>query len=1009
MTGSLPGTPGGSGALPGMPQPEKNISPELAQRLRPRRPGYDRVYTLVQKYSESSHRHLARMTEDQISKDYIQPMFQALGWSVQMETVSQNKFPLFDLEYQNLRIPVEIKKFDDPIKAETSDIMRRWRGVDTWGILTNFENIQIWDIDHQSLVLETSPWAYIADDNEEDDLLAATIFYERLVQPPTQRIEVSGQIDPTGELEALKIPEPGFDSPVGSKEERSGDTIWPNSWIEILSFLSPLPEAPGNFSPGVRLTPNQINSKTYEVYAPANGTVTHAQMASTGWFGTIIIESILPDQTHVFARISQLDEIIVNLNDQVVRGQLIGRIAFNQPDKFLRYEIAKSEIQPYHWEIENPQIIEQYYLNPTEFTQANRHRRFAQLDATLGPVTLAATATATAGVTVTKTGEPTPESTTTTVSETHSIEIAIRALADKPSDVDLLGFTDYAEALADFIKEPKTEKPLTIGIDAAWGMGKTTLMKMLQQRLAGTGRMTWGRQSFPTIWFNAWKYDEEESLWAALVLEILGQIRRQLTWWQRTRLSLQLNWKRFDWGLLWQKILKYLVIYVFLVGILGTLTFGIASLWLGATWQESWQKLWQYIQLVGGLGFLTAIYAAGKQVFDSLTNPFNLKLEQYIRQPNYAERVGFLAQFEADFKRVIDVVTEEGKWPLIVFIDDLDRCAPPKPVEIIEAINLLLDSQYCVFILGMDAQTVAGSIEAKYKDLLEKLVEDDAPGSLTLGQRFLEKIIQINFRIPKVDPDVMASFVDAHLTSQAKEAASSPVQVKVAEAENLIKAEQRGGITSRDEAAEVVQKARPDLSPDVIAAAKEEVHKKSFDDSVEVKQAIHEAVRYLGFNPRKIKRFINLLRLQALIANRRGLLDHQVIQLDMLGKWLLLATLWPDTVEAIAADQSFVGRLQGAYATQEELRKRLSEATAKQRKDLARLVNEEIKVIEVSLNNYLADPLIKQLINTPKLIQLLAGIDMSKPEVFSQYLRLAQIGVDSSAKQQLAQGDIKQG
>jgi hypothetical protein len=26
-----------------------------------------------------------------------------------------------------------------------------------------------------------------------------------------------------------------------------------------------------------------------------------------------------------------------------------------------------------------------------------------------------------------------------------------------------------------------------------------------------------------------------------------------------------------------------------------------------------------------------------------------------------------------------------GKWPLIVFIDNLGRCAPPKPVEIVEA------------------------------------------------------------------------------------------------------------------------------------------------------------------------------------------------------------------------------------------------------------------------------------------------------------------------------------
>ena len=34
------------------------------------------------------------------------------------------------------------------------------------------------------------------------------------------------------------------------------------------------------------------------------------------------------------------------------------------------------------------------------------------------------------------------------------------------------------------LKNEKTEKPLTIGIDAAWGMGKTTLMQMVRDQLA---------------------------------------------------------------------------------------------------------------------------------------------------------------------------------------------------------------------------------------------------------------------------------------------------------------------------------------------------------------------------------------------------------------------------------------------------------------------------------------------------------------------------------------------
>ena len=75
-------------------------------------------------------------------------------------------------------------------------------------------------------------------------------------------------------------------------------------------------------------------------------------------------------------------------------------------------------------------------------------------------------------------------------------------------------------------------------------------------------------------------------------------------------------------------------------------------------------------------GFLTRSEA---ETIWQATGILDLKITQYIRSPNYQERVGFLSQFEEDFKRVIKSVTRGGKWPLVVFIDDLDRCAPPKP------------------------------------------------------------------------------------------------------------------------------------------------------------------------------------------------------------------------------------------------------------------------------------------------------------------------------------------
>ena len=75
-----------------------------------------------------------------------------------------------------------------------------------------------------------------------------------------------------------------------------------------------------------------------------------------------------------------------------------------------------------------------------------------------------------------------------------------------------------------------------------------------------------------------------------------------------------------------------------------------------------------------------------------------------------------------------------------IFIDDLDRCPPPKPVDIIEAINVILNFNNCVYVLGMDTDMVCASIETKYNPLTEYFRKKDKMDDPKIGQRFMEKI-----------------------------------------------------------------------------------------------------------------------------------------------------------------------------------------------------------------------------------------------------------------------------
>ena len=84
-------------------------------------------------------------------------------------------------------------------------------------------------------------------------------------------------------------------------------------------------------------------------------------------------------------------------------------------------------------------------------------------------------------------------------------------LDDLPTDCDALDFTPYVETLVDVCQTAST--PLTIGVFGTWGSGKTSLMRMVKNGLP---------ESYTTAWFDAWKYDKEETLWRAFAADFDG-------------------------------------------------------------------------------------------------------------------------------------------------------------------------------------------------------------------------------------------------------------------------------------------------------------------------------------------------------------------------------------------------------------------------------------------------------------------------------------------------------
>ena len=80
---------------------------------------------------------------------------------------------------------------------------------------------------------------------------------------------------------------------------------------------------------------------------------------------------------------------------------------------------------------------------------------------------------------------------------------------DDPFANDLLDRKKQADILTRVVQT--IEGPCAIAVDAAWGAGKTTFLKMWAQQLRGQG--------FPIVEFNAWETDYSGDPFVALASE----------------------------------------------------------------------------------------------------------------------------------------------------------------------------------------------------------------------------------------------------------------------------------------------------------------------------------------------------------------------------------------------------------------------------------------------------------------------------------------------------------
>ena len=245
-----------------------------------------------------------------------------------------------------------------------------------------------------------------------------------------------------------------------------------------------------------------------------------------------------------------------------------------------------------------------------------------------------------------------------------------------PFENDLLNREEMAEILTRVVGN--VDGPCVIAVDASWGAGKTTFLKMWGQLLRDN--------SFPVAEFNAWETDYSGEPFVPLTSEITGAIQN----WSGPSVNPQLDAAKHKSLEILQKAAPGVI-----------------------------RAAASFIPFVGG--------AVGN-VLSSLA-------EEKIK--GYQQAQLSISSFKSELQNLANTLWESaGHKPLVVLIDELDRCRPLYAIELLETGKHIFSVNRIVFVIAVNRSELAKSVKVLY-------------GNEFGGDAYLRRFFDVEIRLPE--------------------------------------------------------------------------------------------------------------------------------------------------------------------------------------------------------------------------------------------------------------------
>lgn len=301
-------------------------------------------------------------------------------------------------------------------------------------------------------------------------------------------------------------------------------------------------------------------------------------------------------------------------------------------------------------------------------------------------------------------------------------------------ETDRLDHQQFADQLAEIALS--VQPPSNIALYGPWGSGKSGIANLLKSRVEQAGKTQ--RREIKFVRFDAFKYADNplrRNFISAMAQELQVNDRKFREDLYADKVDNEIALSKQDTA----KIVGWFFGILFgLIVLISVVLLAVAAFKDGK-FSDVFKEI--AIRAIPASVVPSTIISA---LIGVLTVNFQVKRSQ--GKPESDE------QFE---KLLADLVTQSKADRLIIFVDELDRCAPKHVVETLDAVRTFFGVRRCVFIVAADQAVLE---EALSEEARQSTPLNSQNPYYSAGSAYLDKVFQYQISLPPLFPQSITKF-----------------------------------------------------------------------------------------------------------------------------------------------------------------------------------------------------------------------------------------------------------